>query len=100
MAIGKGASRITSSAFPAGSLTLTVANGEPIRVHGMLFTNTSSGPLVVTINNGAGTKITDFDIADTVVIELSVPALWDAGLQIVSSGAGLGAVIFHDSPGN
>jgi hypothetical protein len=100
MAIHQGASRITASAFPAGSLTLTVANGQPIRVHGIKFTNTSGGALVVTINNGSGTKITDFDIADAASDEWSVPAMWDAGLQIVSSGAGLGAVVFHDNPGN
>ena len=100
MGIGKFASRITSSVFGVGDLTLTVASGEPVQVCGIEFLNDSGGALVVTVNNGAGTKICAFDIADAAVIEWSVPALWDAGIQIVASGAGLNAVVFHNSPGN
>jgi hypothetical protein len=99
MGIARVASRITASAFPVGSLTLTVASGAPIQVFGIEFTNTSGGALVITINDGAGTKITDIDIADAGHFEWSVPALWDKGIQIVASGAGLGAVVFHGNPG-
>ena len=93
------ATRITSSVFGAGDLTLTVSNGEPITVYGVEFLNDSGGALVVTINNGAGTKVCAFDIADAATVEWSVPALWDAGFQIVASGAGLNAVVFHNSSG-
>ena len=100
MAIRTHAAVITSSLFPAGSLTLTVASGEPIQVNGIEFMNDSGGALVVTVNNGAGTKICAFDIADAATVEWAVPFLADAGLQIVSSGAGLNAVVFHNNPGN
>ncbi len=93
------ATRITSSVFPAESLTLTIANGEPVTVYGVEFTNDSGGALTVTVNNGAGTKQCSFDILDTATVEWSVPALWDAGFQIVASGAGLHAVVFHNNSG-
>ena len=93
------ATRVTSSVFAAGDLTLTVSNGEPITVYGVEFLNDSGGALGVVINNGAGTKICGFDIADAATIEWSVPALWDAGFQIVASATGLNAVVFHNSSG-
>ena len=100
MGIHNFASRRTSQDLVTGSLTLTVASGEPIQVCGMVFNNTSGFSIQVTINDADGNKLSAVTVPAFESFEVQTHWLADAGLQLVASAGGVFVTVFHNSPGN
>lgn len=100
MGIQSFASRRTSQDLVTGALTLTVANGEPIQVCGIVFDNNTGSAIRVAINDAVGTKISSVNVPACESFEVQTHWLADAGLQIVSECTGLFVTVFHNSPGN
>lgn len=100
MGIHDFASRRTSRDLVTGALTLTVANGEPIQVCGIVFDNNTGSAIRVNINDAAGTKIFSVNVPACESFEVRTKWLADTGIQVVSECTGIFATVFHNSPGN
>jgi len=94
------ASRRTSQDLITGALTLTVANGEPIQVCGIVFDNNTGSAIRVAINDATGVKISSVNVPACESFEVQTNWLADAGLQLVSECTGIYVTVFHNSPGN
>jgi hypothetical protein len=68
-------------------------------VYGIWFSNPTAGALSFTVNDGSGTLINTIDVPATSTIELTVPWIADAGIQVVAEAADTFATVFHNSPG-
>ncbi len=99
--MGHTSSQISASVFPAGSLTLTVASGSPIRVQSILLSTGTAA--------SAARQFTITDNDDTTLFVVGVPAdssifmdldsHFNNGLKIVGI-QDTSAAVFHTSPGN
>lgn len=100
MGIQSFASRRTSQNLVTGALTLTVVNGEPVQVCGIVFDNNTGSAIQVTINNADGTKVSSVNVPACESFEIQTHWLADAGLQLVAECGGIYVTVFHNSPGN
>ena len=100
MGIHSFASRRTSQNLVTGSLTLTVASGDPIQVCGIVFDNNTGSAIRVRINDADGTKIGSVNVPACESFEIQTHWLADTGLQLVAEAAGIFVTVFHNSPGN
>jgi len=93
------AHRLSTKAFTATDLTLTVQSGNPIYVYGIELFNPTGGALVFTVKNGAGTTLWVWNVATLGHDAVECPFLADAGLQITCSATGGYAVVMHTNEG-
>ncbi len=100
MGIHAFASRQSSQNLITGALTLTVANGEPVQVCGIVFDNNTGSAIRVNINDATGTKISSVNVPACESFEVQTHWLADAGVQLVAENAGIYVTVFHNSPGN
>ncbi len=100
MGISNFASRRTFKSLVTGDLTLTLVNGEPVQICGILFDNTTGTSIQVDINDADGTKSGSVNVPACESFELETHWLADAGLQLVASSGGIDVTIYHNSPGN
>lgn len=98
---------ITSSVgtgVSGASKTVTVSNGDPVRVYGISFSSFQVGASTVdiTFNSGDGTS-TYFTLRPVIAAVNEIPIFWiaDKGLSIVLSNGGLLSVwVTHSHPGS
>ena len=93
------AARHTSQSLVTGALTMTVASGLPVWVYGLWLNNTTGNEVDFSINDGAGTLIQTVTVPANNFVELTVPFIADAGIQVVAGTTGVHATVFHSSPG-
>jgi len=88
------ASRVSFSTLAA---TVTIANGLPITVYGMIITNATASADLITLTNAAGTTIGAFSLLATTSIVLNVPFAADGGLKISAGtpSASTAVTVFH-----
>jgi hypothetical protein len=68
-------------------------------VYGIWLNNSGGAAKYFSINDGAGNLIQTVEILDQSFVELSVPWIADAGIQIVAEAADMHATVLHNSPG-
>ena len=100
MGIWSFASRQSSQDLVTGALTMTVANGEPIQVCGIVFDNNTGSAIRIAINDASGNKVSSCNVPACETFEVRTHWLADKGLQIVSECTGVYCTVFHNSPGN
>lgn len=100
MGIHAFASRRTFKSLVTGDLTLTLVNGEPVQICGILFDNNTGASIHVTINDADGTKSGSVSVPGCQSFELETHWLADAGLQLVADATGIDVTVYHNSPGN
>ena len=99
--MGTVSSQISSSQFPAGTTTLTVASGQPIRVQGIvLTTGTASAQTQFTITDNDDVTLFEVPLLTDTSIFLDVETHYNNGLKVVSDKTASSAAVFHTSAGN
>ena len=100
MSLGHTAARRTDSQYAAAG-TMTVANGQPIKVYCIELAGITGAVTVFTIYDGDGTTVRGVvRVAADVSISWGCCHIADKGLAIKSSKAAASCTVFHDSPGN
>ncbi len=100
MSLGNTASRRTDSQFVAAG-TLTVANGEPVKVYCVELAAAVGDNTIFTIYDGDGSTVRGkvHMIANT-SLSWGSCHIADAGIAVASDKVAASVTIFHDSPGN
>ncbi len=99
--MGHTSSQITASIFPTGSLTLTVASGNPIRVQSILLSTGTGGTAKhFTITDNDDTTLFVVGVAADSSVFMDLDSHFSNGLKIVSESADTSAAVFHTSAGN
>ncbi len=94
-------SQITTSQHVAGSLTLTVASGQPIRVQTILLTTgTAAAQIQFTVTDNDDTTLFEVALLTDTSFILNVDAVFSNGLKVVSDTAAASTAVFHTAPGN
>ncbi len=94
------ASRVSYKDLVTGDLTLTVASGSPIQVHGILFDNHTGTSIHVELQDADGVVFGTTNVPACESFELQTRWIADKGLKIVSEAGGMHVTVFHNSPGN
>ena len=100
MSLGNTASRRTDSQFVAAG-TLTVANGEPVKVYCVELAAAVGDNTVFTIYDGDGTTVRGkVNMVANTSLSWGCCHIADAGIAVASDKAAASCTVFHDSPGN
>lgn len=97
MSMTSTASRRAYQAFATGAQTLTVAAGEPVKVHGIAFQAVTAA--IYTITDGSDNTEFKYSVAANTSDCIGVCWMADAGIKVVSNKTDGSACVFHDNPG-
>lgn len=91
--------QVFASRYTVGTLatTLTILDGLPVKVFGVVIANAVAGAVNVSLKDAAGTTIATFTLAQDTSFYFNTPFLADKGLTVVAAApsASITATVFH-----
>jgi len=91
--------QVFASRYTTGTLgtTLTILNGLPVRVFGVVIGNAVAGAVTVSLKEADGTVIASFTLVQDSSFYFNTPFLADKGLTITagSPSASIRVTVFH-----